>query len=68
MSLDIEGAEYKVLQTIDWNTVDIEVVLVEMINLGKMFPGTREDVHDYLKSVNYVYIGTISMLKLEKKI
>ena len=57
LSLDIEGAEFPVLQTLPWdqvrphyvpclpslNTVqvDIEVLLIELEHAGKVFPGSR---------------------------
>ena len=57
LSLDIEGAEFPVLQTLPWdqvrphnvpclaslNTVqvDIEVMLIELEHAGKVFPGSR---------------------------
>ena len=37
-SLDIEGAEYLVLQSIPWDKVDIEVLGVELHIAGKVFP------------------------------
>ena len=35
----------QVLKTIPWDKVDIEVLLVELEHAGKIFPGTREEVH-----------------------
>ena len=58
--LDIEGAEFPVLKTIPWDKVDIEVILVELINVEKLFEGSREDIHQYLKDQSYEYLGTIS--------
>ena len=58
-SLDIEGAEYLVLQSIPWDKVDIEVLGVELHLAGKVFPGTREEIHHYLGEKGYLYIGTV---------
>ena len=61
-SLDIEGAEYEVLKTIPWDKVDIEVLLIELIHAGSQFKGSREEIHQFLSSKSYVYLGTISII------
>ena len=58
-SLDIEGAEYEVLKTVPWDNVDIEVLLIELIHAGSHFKGSREEIHRFLSSKNYVYLGSI---------
>jgi len=58
-SLDIEGAELQVLQSVPWHLVDIEVISVEHHLLGKVFPGSRSELHKYLLDQNYTYIGTL---------
>ena len=60
-SLDIEGAEFGVLKTIPWQKVDIEVLLIELIHAGNVNYGSREDVHKFLSSKNYIYLGTIGI-------
>jgi len=62
LSLDIEGAEFAVLKTIPWDKVDIEVLLIELIHAGSQFKGSREEIHKFLSSKNYVYLGTICMI------
>ena len=52
-SLDIEGAELQVLKTVPWDKVDIWVVSVETHLAGEVFPGSREDIIDYMESVGY---------------
>ena len=52
-SLDIEGAELQVLKTVPWEKVDIWVVSVETHLAGEVFPGSREDIIDYMESVGY---------------
>ena len=52
-SLDIEGAELQVLQTIPWDQVDIRVFSVETHLAGVVFPGTRQDIIEYMESVGY---------------
>ena len=51
--LDIEGAEFQVLQTIPWDSVDIEMVSVETDLAGLVMPGSREEIIDYMKSQGY---------------
>ena len=68
-SLDIEGAEFGVLKTVPWDKVDIEVLLIELIHAGHVNQGSREDVHEFLLSKNYVYLGTIGKIfKLKHEI
>ena len=61
-SLDIEGAEYEVLKTVPWDKVDIEVLLIELIHAGSLFKGSREEIHQFLSSKDYVYLGSICMI------
>ena len=58
-SLDIEGAEFGVLKTVPWDKVDIEVLLIELIHAGTHFKGSREEIHNFLSSKSYVYLGSI---------
>ena len=51
--LDIEGAEYQVLQTIPWTLVDIEMISVETDFAGELMPGSRQEIIDYMKSQGY---------------
>ena len=52
-SLDIEGAELGVLQTVPWDKVDIWVISVETHMAGTVFPGSRDEIIQYMKSVGY---------------
>ena len=56
LSLDIEGAELPVLQTLPWDSLDIEVMTVETNHAGEVFPGTRQEARDYLALRGYVFI------------
>jgi len=60
-SLDIEGAEFLVLQSIPWDKVDIEVMVVELHLAGKVFPGTREEVHRFIADKKFDYVGTVGV-------
>ena len=53
--LDIEGAEYQVLQTIPWHLVDIEMISVETDMAGVVMPGSRHEIIDYMRSQGYIH-------------
>ena len=55
-SLDIEGAEFPVLQNLPWDKINMTLLDVEINNAGSMFPGTRKDIQKLLSSHNYPYI------------
>ena len=48
-SLDIEGAEYPVLKTIPFDKVDIKMMGIEFVHMGKVFDGSPEEVADFLQ-------------------
>ena len=53
------------LKTVPWDKVDIEVLLIELIHVGLQEKGSRDDVHKFLFSKKYFYLGTIcKILKL----
>ena len=60
LSLDIEGAELQVLKTLPWHKVDIEVLTVETAHAGEVFPGTREDIRQFMQGWGYVLVYTIA--------
>jgi hypothetical protein len=51
--LDIEGAEYAVLQTIPWDKVNIRVLIIEVRNAGKIFDGNRFQIRKLMKDNGY---------------
>ena len=50
----------QVLQTIPWDKVDIEVITVEVSHAGEVFPGTKEDIRNYMAEQGYVLHHTIN--------
>ena len=60
-SLDIEGAEFPVLQSLDWPKVDISVLSIEVAHAGHIFEGTRLDIHRLLKNHQYTNITTVAI-------
>jgi len=49
----------QVLETIPWEMLDIEVILVETDHLGEVFPGSRHQLHSFLNNHGYEYAATI---------
>jgi hypothetical protein len=60
-SLDIEGAEMVVLETVPWDKVNMTLLSVEMHHAGKIFPGTQEEIHTFLATKGYQYKGTATI-------
>ena len=56
-SLDIEGAEYAVLKSIPWKSVNITILGVEVNHAGDIFQGSRQDIFDLLESNEFLYVG-----------
>jgi len=52
-SLDIEGAEFQVLQTIPWEKVDIQVLSIETHFVGERSAGSKEELIDFLDDKGY---------------
>ena len=58
-SLDIEGAEFKVLKTFDdIENSKISVFGVEVNHAGEIFNGTRDDIHNFFETHGYEFTGT----------
>ena len=55
LSLDIEGAELKVLQTIPFDKVNISVLMIETNHLGEIFEGTNDDLRRFLHKNGYTF-------------
>lgn len=52
-SLDIEGAELQVLQTIPWNLVDINLFGIETEHGSQMYNRTEKDIERHMEKVGY---------------
>ena len=52
LSLDIEGAELQVLETLPWDKVDIEVITVESVKMV--------DVRQFLRDRGYDHVYTLA--------
>lgn len=63
LSLDIEGAELKVLSTIPWDKVDIELLMIEVNHID------NKELEQIMKKAGYAYVKTLGGLdKIYKKI
>ena len=54
-SLDVEGSELQILKSIPFQEIDIKVIDVEVNHLGEVFPGSWEDILNYLKTQGYEF-------------
>ena len=52
LSLDIEGAELQVLETLPWDKVDIEVITVESVKMV--------DIRQFLRDRGYDHVYTLA--------
>ena len=59
-SLDVEGSEFQILKTIPFDKVDIKVIDVEVNHAGEIFPGSFQDINQYLNSKGYALHSIIS--------
>ena len=59
LSLDIEGAELQVLESISFDDVDIKVISVEVAKLGKIFDGTYTNFKHLMKRNGYSLYKTL---------
>ena len=59
-SLDVEGSEFQILKTIPFKEVDVKVINLEINHLGEIFPGTWEDILNYLETQGYDFHFKIS--------
>ena len=62
LSLDIEGTELLVPQTLPWDKLDIEVMTIETAHAGEVFPGSTEDIRQFLRELGYVLVYTVAGL------
>ena len=60
-SLDIEGAELVMLKTLPWNKISMTLIDVEVNHAGAIFPGTRDDIQNYLSSQGYPFTKSVKI-------
>ena len=54
-SLDVEGSELQILKSIPFEKVDIKVLDIEHKHLGKIFPGSFQELKTFLELKGYHY-------------
>ena len=54
-SLDIEGAELVMLKTLPFDEISITLLDIETNHAGVIFPGSREDISEFLRGHNYKF-------------
>ena len=69
-SLDVEGHELEVLQTIDWKQTSIRVLTVEMLPKGTKDQtetefANQDKIRELLKNVGLTYIPYLSIIGFE---
>ena len=60
-SLDIEGAEFPMLKTLDFGKVNILTFGIETNHAGETFKGSRKEIHEYLKENDYDFVGSVQI-------
>ena len=55
-SLDVEGSELQILQTIPFDRVDIKIIDVEHKHLGRIFPGSFQELHELMEVNGYDFL------------
>ena len=56
LSLDVEGAEFPILKTLDLDTLDISCIGLE---INQITNSSRKEVQNYLEDRNYSFEGTV---------
>ena len=46
-SLDLEGSKFAILNSLDWDNVDISIISVEMQHAGEIFDGTKQEIRNF---------------------
>ena len=60
-SLDIEGAEYPVLKSLEFDQVDISAISVEVNHAGDIFEGSKEDIRDLMLENGYHHVTSVGV-------
>ena len=40
------------------------MIAIELEHAGKVFPGSRKEVHQFMEGVGYEYVGTVGKFSL----
>ena len=58
-SLDVEGSDFEILKSIPWEKVNIRVLLIEVVNLGKIYPGSLAELNAFLEDKGYLFYMSV---------
>ena len=61
LSLDVEGSEMNILETIPFDKVDISVIMIEVAHFGKIFPGDVDRLLQFMDSKEYVFFRRLNV-------
>ena len=61
LSLDIEGAEFPVLQSVAFDEVDIKVISIEVNHLGQIFDGRRANLKTLMQQNGYEFYKSVEI-------
>lgn len=61
LSLDIEGAEFPVLKTIDFSQININVISLEVSQIGKIFDGSEKRLNWFFKKHGYNFYKNVNL-------
>jgi hypothetical protein len=60
-SLDIEGAELQVLETLPFDKVDISVIMIEVNHVGEIFEGDNDALRRLLGKNGYIFYKRVAI-------
>jgi len=61
LSLDIEGAEFPVLQSIAFDEVDISVISIEVNHVGQIFDGRKANLDTLMRRNGYEFYKSVEI-------
>ena len=61
LSLDIEGAELQVLQSVAFDEVDIKVISIEVNHIGQIFDGKRANLDTLMRRSGYEFYKAVNI-------
>ena len=60
-SLDVEGSELAILKTVNWDEVQIDIILAEAINRLAEKPQMSREVRDFMKERGYMLMKSVTV-------
>ena len=60
-SLDIEGAEWTILNSLPWDRINITSLTVEINHAGETLPGSQSDIRHLMQRQGYELAATLTI-------